>query len=654
MKTIRNDRPRLYRLGVMASVVAALVLIASSIVSFIAVQHATTRQQVANEARERAQHTMSYVLDQTHPHLRSLGGNAPLINAARAAVRHFEQLPPELLDHPTRKSHARALYRLIRYFGFPGRSQSTHWPELDKALQKALPLWQEVALHEPSDGEAAARAHHLAWFAGEFSFAEDHQSLRDLDRRYPENREVQLYLGQRAADMGYHGADHGREREGLEITIWRLQSIDDLLASYPHDSEIRILKAKLLGGLAVAYESTGQSALSSRSIQQATKEIESVLAGNPANVEALTRAVGLAIIDLNATIGDHIRFGSILNRTQNRLQGLRSLNPNNQVWLAWEAQLAHLESIDSFRIGDLDGARLHEERTLDLAGSMQATGGDRCQVVGSAFLSLGTIEYLAGNRDVARTYVIHLQEVIRKLRANPGLGEPLQEWEAMLSLAILHTRMRNCAELEKVSREMLARESKFAELTLYDREGHTYQRELRTAIASGLHGQALFELGHSQDAIAPLEIAVTRFRNRPSTAPHRICSKQLILENAVSLGRAQHICGNTTRALQVLEWAYEGYRDFLPERGDWYDLLGAAKSAWHLADVLDREPIDRSVRIYEVLTQAAHWLDLSAAVRPLDQINRDLCLRIDTRRQSMNRFSRTYLTGPQLASFGCR
>ena len=349
---------------------------------------------------------------------------------------------------------------------------------------------------------------------------------------------MQLYLGQRAAEMGYHGAEHGREAEGLEVTTRRLQSVDLHLAQYPHDSEIRTLKAKLLGGLAAAHEHTGQQTMSAHFIQRATNEIESVLGDDPSDLKALSLSVELAISDLNATLGNHIRFSSVLNRTRDRLQLLRSLNPRNQGWLAWEAQLAHLESIDAFRIGDLDGARNHEEKTLDLAMSMDATGGSRCKMVGGAFLTLGTIEHLAGNRNAARACVLHLQEVIRKLRANPGLGEPLQEWEAMLTLAILHTRMGNFAELERVSREVLASESKFAELALYDREWQAYQRELRTAIANGLHGRALFELGHPEDAIGPLQISVTRFRNRPSTAPHGIYSTQLILENAVSLGYA--------------------------------------------------------------------------------------------------------------------
>ena len=403
------------------------------------------------------------------------------------------------------------------------------------------------------------------------------------------------------------------------------------------------MKAELLGGLSATCEQTGQRTKSARFIQRATNEIESVLDESPAGLEALSLSVELAIADLNANMGDQARFSAILDRTRCRLQLLRSLNPRNQGWLVWEAQLAHLESIDAFRMGNLDDARYHEEEILDLAMSMDAAGGSRCETVGGALLNLGTIEHLADNRDATRACVVHLQEVIRKLRASPGLGEPLQEWEAMLSLAILHTRMGDFKELERVSREILASESRFAELTLHDRDWHAYQRELRTAIAYGLLGRALSELGHQEEAIEPLEISVARFRNRPSTAPHGMYSTQLILENAVSLGDAHLNCGNIIRALEVLEWAYKGYRDFLPDRGNWFDLLCAADSAWHLADALEGDSKDQPVRVYEVLTQAALWLDQSAAVRPLGNIHQDLCLRIETKRNSMNRFSRAFL-----------
>jgi len=319
---------------------------------------ALEQKHAAETARSQAQGLMGFVMKGLEPDMRDHGRLQSQKLTVEAAVRYFDQLPPELRNEATSREHAQALEALADLCGRrPGATTIVAQdPGIARgAAQKALALRKRIAAAHPNDLDAtlavyAAEARLTyndpdAWLRLDRTFPEHIQKLHALEQRSPKNAAVQRALAVALSDWAYYLAFAFRKpAEARAAATEARERWEHLLADAPDDNDVRIGYARSLVAMAQTLAGTEQSAQAIACGEKALAYATQLLQPDPTNLRLLAVAAETAGWLEWVYQNDSLQRARAAERTaRDHYRMLMTLDPAAAEWRLRYARVHNLE-----------------------------------------------------------------------------------------------------------------------------------------------------------------------------------------------------------------------------------------------------------------------------------------------------------------------
>jgi tetratricopeptide (TPR) repeat protein len=531
---------RRHRLGVAAATAVLLALVAGlgfALIGFRqAVLHeheALAQKRRAETARNQAQGLIGFVMRDLQPDMQDHGRLQSQKLTIEAAVRYFDQLPPELRDEATTRDHAAALEALADVYGRKINTVTIVAENIavaSDAAQRALALRKQLAAAHPEDPDAAAAActaeirflyNTYAVDPAKFPLLEAMVPdligrFRELEQRFPDCPAVQRLLAAAVADWGYMTCfEWGRPAEAPAAATEARERWQRLLATAPDDMDVRVGYTRSVALLARILVATGEPVRAIDAGEEALAYATQLLESDQNNLRLLFLAAEAA----GSLSRIHWKSSLPRARETERIarEHYRMLMILDPAAVEWRARCAEMHSVEV--AGLVTDGRLADARAMmqDVITLLKPAARDRDaqHLLAQSFARAARLAVRAGDPAAARTEIAALDD----FASARVLGTPDGTWER--SAERLFWLIEQCDAVESLE--------DWSEVARRAREGlGMIERELRApaarqdelrvhrAAVQTLLGRALLQQGNLDEAAAHLEQAVTGFREAPS------------------------------------------------------------------------------------------------------------------------------------------
>lgn len=605
-KYIRRNRT-----FVISAAFIILTLLVGLIFSAISYQRESRQRLLAEQSRERAQEIVSYLIEDLQPQLVEVGKRDTLKEAARTAVQYYEKLPPEMRDIKTVREHAAALKVLQHACGwnFPFEFRDPEKKDLWRwSVEEAWPLWRQVAMADPQDGEAAAEAlfgeRFTDYFQTDFSkFSESERmerseialdEYRNVLKRFPD--EVSAYIALirslRGHATGTQDIDKG--------TAWIKESCElgcRAMELYPDNDRIKAEYCTSLYISAGKCFARGENEAALQKYLEAHDVFRKKLQDNPSHWGYLVQAYQHIDYYIH-TENNEISKAEMIPLGMNYIDRLMILQPHNE-FLNWRAGQIYRQAAISGNL-DLrkaDQYRYNKEATRQLEIAV-GEGRSYDQCFSEYIHSLGETGVSAASNDQGE-HAFSCLDALIKLSQEEKLPDQFRS-------KIIHGQIEILMALEEwESAENLLRED-IAKLDSSDlfkgKDDILNQRKLRL-------GDLLFMTERFNEARPYFEQGFEYFGMRKemwfwdrNNEARRI--------SAQHLAQILLLSEENERAIEMLDWAYSQYHQNVHKRdGLLRSRLRLANAAYLLACALSPNDPGQRARRQELLREAAGILD---------------------------------------------
>ena len=474
---------------------------------------------------------------------------------------------------------------------------------LEDALEKARILWPAVAAENPEDGEAAARAHELlAFWDKHLPHKEDLESLEALDRRFPDDRTVQLYLAVREQYFADSAGLRFPVDEGIAAGLKGLERAERFLAKAPQDPAWMSEKVYLLASLGSAYGNKQQPDTALRYFEQAQSMVETLLKGDPTNFEYVLCDAHVNWFHMWHLFNSGQWSESQFQAALDSLETLSIFDPGNEAWFQCEVAVYNAKAVTDGNKLQFDSAVAVCDQALAQLGQTSPKSEGLNDGLRILIQTAGINEALKGDFEAARLRLNRLREDPWTEQMAAGYEKSERKWRLLWEQADLVSKMADWVELERLGRAMLALESEITSIAGFDdTDDKKRSHKARLDISHTYIGEALYQQDRYAEAIPFLDPAIAGFKETGMVPPYWNFGTWVSAPVAVHLAKAYQETGNPSQALATLEWAFTA-GDGLTSSG-WMSkpYLWTADTAWQLALLLDPDDPDQATRRDEVL-----------------------------------------------------
>jgi hypothetical protein len=586
----------------------------------VAAQAAEARlRQQADAARGQAEGLASFMIQDLQPALKDYGRLSLLKQVDEKTVEYFAALPANLRNAKTELAQADAISALTGILAAAGDMKSAQ----EKGLE-ALGLYQSLAKRHPEIPEATAGALNREWesysHGPAHSTAEADAYQQDILRRwhelaakFPDIDFLPLGMGQALGDRATFAAFQlNRPQEAIAAQMEIQDKLRKEIALHPENKALPAYYAEGLAGLATGYAALGDQDKAVQVSEEAEAFFDKAVKEDPGNLALLSQAASAAqALSYRVSYISQKRSRDAELVARERYRTLTALDPSNADWRHGFVMTHMMECYYLEGTGDIAATRQalkkFDSLLQDLAQTTKLSEGDADKLPQNS-MDLAHLAAYSGDKADARAQLTtgetRFQARYDKLPAG-SLDRILARvrWLHLKSEVI--STLEDWAELERLARESL---TVIAD-GLEQRPGDSELR-LRRAVAQTYLGTALVSMDNAREAVAPLEEAMTGFRDTPPAITFAESRESYAGNAAFNLAEALVKTGDLARAKNLTESNIARIESGLAKQPESHELKAdVAYCLVQLAEELDPAKPEEAARRQSALDRASAYFN---------------------------------------------